>query len=208
VYLREYGPTNFLYLCDIALGITLLAAWLESSLLASTAAAGIIFPQALWTVYLLLAISGVKDLGLTDYMLNPSIPLLIRGLSLYHVWLPILLVWMVWRLGYDRRAFWVWTIIAWADLVACYLWTPAPPPPADNPQLPANLNCVYGLSDHAPQHWMNPNLWFVLLLLVVAFVLTYPVHRLLHWLMRDATAVAAKPTGDAVTHAHASSHQA
>ena len=38
VYLRTYGPTNFLYFCDIALFMTLAALWLESALLVSAAA--------------------------------------------------------------------------------------------------------------------------------------------------------------------------
>src|SRR6516165_12715400 len=30
VYLRNYGPTNFLYFCDVALIITLVGIWIES----------------------------------------------------------------------------------------------------------------------------------------------------------------------------------
>lgn len=32
-YLSAYGPTNFLYFCDVALLMTLAALWLESPLL-------------------------------------------------------------------------------------------------------------------------------------------------------------------------------
>ena len=35
VYLRNYGPTNFLYFCDVALIITLVGIWIESPLLVS-----------------------------------------------------------------------------------------------------------------------------------------------------------------------------
>ena len=35
-YWRAYGPTNFLYFCDVALFLTLGAVWLESPLLATT----------------------------------------------------------------------------------------------------------------------------------------------------------------------------
>lgn len=42
VYWKTYGPTNFLYFCDIALIMTLFALWLESALLVSAAAVGIV----------------------------------------------------------------------------------------------------------------------------------------------------------------------
>ena len=40
VYWANYGPTNFLYFCDVALFLTLAAVWTESALLASMAAVG------------------------------------------------------------------------------------------------------------------------------------------------------------------------
>jgi hypothetical protein len=50
-------------------------------------------------------------IGLTNYMFDASIPRCIRGLSLFQA-LPVLLVWMLHRLGYDHRA-WLWqTIVA------------------------------------------------------------------------------------------------
>src|SRR5436853_4057131 len=49
-YLHAYGPTNFLYFCDVALLMTLAALWLESPLLVSMAAVGITLPQTLWVV--------------------------------------------------------------------------------------------------------------------------------------------------------------
>ena len=42
IYLRNYGPTNFLYFCDVALIITLVGIWIESPLLVSMCAVGII----------------------------------------------------------------------------------------------------------------------------------------------------------------------
>ena len=41
-YLRTYGPTNFLYFCDVALLMALIAVWRESSLWASMPAVGIL----------------------------------------------------------------------------------------------------------------------------------------------------------------------
>ena len=39
-YWHEYGPTNFLYFCDVAVLLTLAALWSENALLASIAAVG------------------------------------------------------------------------------------------------------------------------------------------------------------------------
>jgi len=37
-------------------------------------------------------------------MFDARFPPVLRLLSLFHGWLPILLVYLVWKLGYDRRA--------------------------------------------------------------------------------------------------------
>jgi len=46
VYWYYYGPTNFLYFCDTALILTLIGIWIESPLLVSMCAVGILAPQA------------------------------------------------------------------------------------------------------------------------------------------------------------------
>lgn len=45
------------------------------------------------------------------------------GLSMFHVFLPALLVWMLYRLGYDRRAWLAATLLCWVVLPATYLFT-------------------------------------------------------------------------------------
>ena len=49
--------------------------------------------------------AGYSLTGMTDYMFEVKYPLFTRGLSLFHFWLPLVLLWIVARLGYDRRAF-------------------------------------------------------------------------------------------------------
>jgi hypothetical protein len=73
-----------------------------------------------------------------------------RGLSLFHFWLPLFLLRLMKRLGYDRRAFVAWTAIAWALILVCCFPMPVPPAPHDNPNLPVNINYVYGLSVSQP----------------------------------------------------------
>ncbi len=45
VYLVRYGPTNFLYFCDISLFLALLSLWTRWRLPASMAAVGLLVPQ-------------------------------------------------------------------------------------------------------------------------------------------------------------------
>src|SRR3989454_4878448 len=132
-YWRSYGPVNFLWFCDIALRVTLPALWLESPFLSSLEAVAIAFPQLCWAVDFTAHLAGIHLLGLADYMFEPRIPLFVRGLSLFHGWLPFLLLWMVWRLGDDRRAVATQTGGCIALLPLCFFFTPRPPHPAANP---------------------------------------------------------------------------
>jgi len=112
VYLRNYRPTNFLYFCDVALIITVVGIWIESPLLVSMCAVGIIASQTLWVIDFLSNLIGHPLTGLTDYTFMADHSLFLRGLSLFHGWLPFLLVYLVWRLGYDGRALPAWTVVA------------------------------------------------------------------------------------------------
>ena len=107
VYLRQYGPGNFLWFSDIALFAGCLALWLELPLLASMQAIAVLIPELLWTADFVLRLVRGRGLGggtMTQYMFDTSIPRATRALSLFHLWLPPALIWMVWRMGYDRRA--------------------------------------------------------------------------------------------------------
>src|SRR5262245_51942665 len=150
IYWRDYGPSNFLYFCDVALFLTLGALWLESPLLASAPLIGIFLPQMLWVLDFLFELVGLHLTGLTGYMFESQRPLFTRLLSLFHFWLPFLCLGLVWRLGYDRRALALWTLLAWILMGVCYVAMP-PPAPADpaHPELanrPININYVYGFS--------------------------------------------------------------
>src|SRR5262245_30523727 len=68
-YWYSYGPTNFLYFCDVALLLTLAAVWLESPLLASMPTVGILLPQMLWVTDFLCGLTGHPLTGMTNYML-------------------------------------------------------------------------------------------------------------------------------------------
>jgi hypothetical protein len=185
-YWRAYSPWTFLFFCDVALLLTVPALWLESPLLISLPAVGLVLPQLLWIFDFL---TGARITGMTSYMFDPKLPLLVRGLSTFHGWLPFLLVWGVWRLGYDRRALAGWTAISTLVLLASFFLAPPPPAPADNPNHAVNINYVYGLSYEKPQTWMPPLVW--LLSMIVGFPLVFYVPS--HFIFRSLfTSLAAR----------------
>jgi hypothetical protein len=130
--------------------------------------------------------------GMTSYMFDAQRSLFLRGLSLFHGWLPFLLCYLVYRLGYDRRALKVWTGLACGlSLVAFFLLPPAGATLAD-PKQPLNVNYVFGLDDAHAQTWMPPGLYLVVWMLTL-FVLAYlPTHLVLTKL--TAARAARKPS--------------
>ena len=176
VYWRTYGPTNFLWFCDAALLLTVAGMWLESSLLISMCSVGILLPQCLWLADFGSQLLGFRLLGLTGYMFDPHLTLFTRALSLFHGWLPLLLVWLLFRLGYHKRALPAWTVLAAGLVLVCYFFTPPAGTHLDNPNLPINLNYVYGFNDQQPQTWVNQNLYVILWLGVLWLAAFLPTH--------------------------------
>jgi len=179
-YWVTYSPWNFLYFCDIALLVTAVAIWIESPLLVSMQAVAITVPQLVWVVdFLCRLIAGVHVTGITGYMLDSSIPLFLRALSLFHGWLPFVLLWLVLRLGYDRRAFIVQSVVAIVVFLISYFFAPAPPPSAGHPNWAVNINYVYGLDDKLPQTMMAPWLWLLFMMAVTVIAIYLPTHFVL-----------------------------
>jgi hypothetical protein len=190
VYWVNWTPLNFLYFCDVALLVTLPALWLESSYLASMMAVAITLPQLLWQIdFIVYPLSGFRvhfPIDLAGYMFDPKQSLFTRCLSSFHFWLPIVLIWLVWRLGYDRRAIWGQVVLAIVVLWLSYLLTSYHPYDAEEPYGPAgNVNKVFGpVGDtEPPQTFMDPLLWLGVVMLVWT-VGVYPItHLVLCWTM-------------------------
>ena len=185
-YWRTYGPTNFLYFCDVAMFMTLAAVWTERPLLAAMPAVGIVLPQMLWCADLLGTAIGKPLIGMTAYMFDDHIPRVARGISMFHAWLPFLLLYLVRKLGYDRRALVAWTVLAWTLITISYLFIPGPPALAAAPNTPVNVNYVYGLSDAAPQGFMRELAWLALLVTALPLAIFAPTHLFLRRFARAA----------------------
>lgn len=169
VYARHYGWANFLWFSDIALFSCVAALWLESPLLASMMTVGVLLLESAWIVdFVWRLLIGRGLLGLTDYMFESRNPRFIRGLSLFHVAMPFLLLWMVSRMGYDRRAWLAQTLLTWGVLLITYFVTR----PDDN------INWAFGLGSK-PQRRLPPPVFLVFLMLALPILVYLPTHLVL-----------------------------
>lgn len=169
VYWDQYGPGNFLWFSDIALLLTVPALWLESALLASMSSLAVMVLEVLWIVdFFVKLIAGISVTGLSKYMFDSKISLPVRALSLFHIALPLILFWMVHRLGYDSRALGAQTLLSWIVLPMSYLLT----------ERSENVNWVYGLRSQ-PQRWMPAPLYVALLMALFPLVIYLPTHFLM-----------------------------
>lgn len=172
IYWLRHGPKNFLWFSDIALILLVPALWLESALLFSMMAVGVLLPEAVWTISYLGGLLFRRPVtGLAGYMFDPDLPRWLRGLSLFHLILPPLLIWGVWRLGYDSRALSLQTLLAWAVLPATWLVTD----PAKN------INWVFGPGER-PQRRIDGRLYLGFVMLFFPVCVYLPTHWMLSWL--------------------------
>jgi hypothetical protein len=190
VYWANYGPTNFLYFCDVALLLTLAGVWTENRLLISMPAVGILVPQALWVTDFIVQLTGHKLTGMTAYMFDGHRSLFLRGLSLFHGWLPFLLVFLVAKVGYDRRAFGAWTVVAWSlCLISFFFLPPAGAHLADS-KIPVNVDYVFGFDDAKPQSWMSPMAYLMTWMGALFAIVFVPTHLVLRKLFTRSNATA------------------
>ena len=166
IYWRQYGPANFLWFSDVALLALVPALWMENALLVSMLAVSVVFFEALRNIDFFFQFATGKSLiGLSAYMFDPKISLFIRGLSCFHIVLPLILLWGVHRLGYDRRALLWQTIIALFELPLSYV--------VSNAQ--DNVNWVYGFGQHR-QKILPARVYVILLMLLFPLLVYLPTH--------------------------------
>jgi len=164
LYWRQYGAQNFLYFCDLGNFLIAAGLWLESRLILSWQAAGLLVFQSLYALDLVGAVLfGHHIIGGTEYMFDPKVPLFVRLLGLYHLVVPPLLLWSVRRLGYDDRA-WKWqTLTCWVLVPINFFWRPE-----------YNVNWARGLGHE--QHVVPGWLYLAAYLIVVPVVVYWPTH--------------------------------
>lgn len=170
VYAFKYPLVNFLWFSDIALLLTVPALWFESAPLASMTTIAILLPEAVWNAgFFGQLLTGKRISGLTDYMFDRGKPRYLRALSLFHVILPPLLLWMVARLGYEPQAWIAQTALAWIVLALTY-WLAEP--------AGENVNWVFGPGAR-PQQRMHPLAYLCLVMIGFPLLVYFPTHLLL-----------------------------
>jgi hypothetical protein len=174
VYGRQYGLQNFLFFCDLGNILIAVALWRESALIFSWQAVGLLLFQALFIVDLAGALlSGRHLIGGTEYMFDPHIALPIRLLGLFHVVTPPLLLWAIWRLGYDERGWKYQTLTAWIVVPISYFWRPQ-----------FDVNWARG-PFFREQHAVPGVLYLLIYLVVVPAAVYFPTHLFLRWSTRS-----------------------
>ncbi|MDH5676051.1 MAG: hypothetical protein OEZ06_28270 [Myxococcales bacterium] len=197
VYLDYFGWSFLLWFCCMANVYAFVGCLTGGTLWFSLAAVTALGVHVVYALDFAAALAQLPSLGATDYMFDPTRPLLVRGLSLFHLWMPCLLGYAILKLGYDRRAFAIQTTVAWCVLPVCYL--------AFDPSLDTNdaifplvhghpfdrdfnINWVHAFYDRPDAHADTGRLWSVMFGYPLLFQL--PVHRALLALTHRPGAVA------------------
>jgi hypothetical protein len=164
-YALAYGFANFLFLCNLAVILVAVGVWTCSRLLLSSQAVGTLVVGAIWTMDLASRLIGGSHLiGGTEYMWDPQWPLFTRLLSLYHVILPVLLVVVLRRIGYDRRGYVLQSAIALGGVVVGRFFGPV-----------ANINHAF-VDPVLKRSWGGPATHIAIVagaLVLVAYPLTH-----------------------------------
>ncbi|WP_204623610.1 hypothetical protein [Crenalkalicoccus roseus] len=163
-YWVGYGPANFLWFSDIALFAAVLSLWTGWRLPYSMMAVGVLPLELAWVADFA---AGGWLTGTTAYMFDASLPLHLRVLSLFHLFLPPLILWMLVRQGYDPRAARAQTALVLVVLPLTYALT--------GPE--ENINLVYG--PLGPQDVLPPLLYLALYMLALPLLVILPMHLLL-----------------------------
>ena len=169
IWWRNYGWRNFLWFSDIAFIGAVPAMWLGNAALSSILAVAVLLPEILWNVdYLGRLVLRRRITGLTDYMFEKERPLILRALSLFHVPLPLVLLWLLAAYGYDERVAFPGAVALAAVVLPWSRWVSAPE---------KNINWTYGLGASRTR-WPGA-IWVAVLFLGFVVLVFLPTHWLL-----------------------------
>lgn len=169
VYWYHYGVTNFLWLSDICLFLTVIALWNNSKLMMSIASVGGFFVESLWIFdFLSIFLFHQSFLMLADYMIEPSYSIFLRALSLFHIFMPIIWFSYLKKYYYDRRAGIYMTALYIFTIIITYFYT--------EPE--KNINWVF-LPQKIKMPLLDQNTWVLFLLIAFPLLIFLPTHMAL-----------------------------
>ena len=172
-YWRTYGAVNFLHFCDLAVILACVGFITGSPLLIASQAVASLLVDAAWIADIFWQLLFHRPLlGGTEYMFDAHYPLWVRLLSLFHIAMPLLLLWCVYRFGYRRRALAVQCAVALPAFVASRLFT-----------APA-LNMNYAFSDpFFHRQWGPAPIHILVIFAFMLFAVYGPTHLVLKFVM-------------------------
>jgi hypothetical protein len=176
-YFSVWGWANLLHLCDVAVILTFVGIWWANPLLLSSQAVGSVAAGFFWILDVGWRLTTGRFLvGGTEYMWDTRYPLWVRLLSTFHVGLPLVLLWTLRKVGYDRRALGLQAAIAAVLLVVSRF-------------LSAELNMNYAYRDPAfHRAWGSAPAHLAMIFIPLVVLIYWPTHLLLSWLFHSPVA--------------------
>ncbi|HLW66013.1 MAG TPA: hypothetical protein VKS79_11950 [Gemmataceae bacterium] len=117
---KTYPYPHFFWLCYLGNVVVGIALWTENNLLFSWQAVSLFFVDVFWTFDVsarALSLWSAEWAGRvvfnyhsqfgTDYMFDPTIDSFRKTMSMFHMLMPLIFFWGMYRFGYDRRAIWL-----------------------------------------------------------------------------------------------------
>jgi hypothetical protein len=173
-YWHTWGAINFLHFCDIAVFLTCVGFFFNSTLLISSQAVASILVDIAWIVDVCgKLLFGHYVFGGAAYMFDTHIALWVRLLSLFHVGMPILLLWAVCRYGYDHRGWILQSGIALVAFIASRFTAPA-----------LNMNYAYA-EPFFHRQWGPAPTHIIVIFLFMVIVVYLPTHFALSRIARE-----------------------
>jgi hypothetical protein len=181
-YFHYWGWANLLHLCDVAVILSFIGIWWANPLLLSSQAVSSLAAGLFWILDVGWRLTtGRYLIGGTDYMWDARYPLWVRLLSTFHVGLPLVLLWTLRRVGYDRRALGLQAAIAAALLIVSRF-------------LSAEINMNYAYRDPVfNRAWGPAPVHLAAAFIIIAGAVYWPTHLLLSWLFHAPGVPDVKP---------------
>jgi hypothetical protein len=168
IYLKFWGPTTFLFLCDIAVILSCVGLFTGNALLLSSQAVSSVVIDTVWLIDIVTTLLFNRHVvGGTDYFFDTNYPLWVRLMSFFHVALPFVLIAALRRTGYDRRALKLQFAIATAAMIASRFAAPV-----------RNINFVY-LDPILHKQWGPVPTHVAAMLIGMTVVIYLPTHIVL-----------------------------
>jgi hypothetical protein len=157
-----------MHVCDIGVILACLGIWFQNSLLVSSQALNFLLVGILWGLDVgWRLVTGHHLIGGTEYMWDTHFALWLRLLSTFHLVLPLVLLWALRAVGYDRRALKLQSAIMAALLIFSRFLSPA-------------LNMNYAFQDPLSHRAWGPAPVHLAVILAGSVILIFwPTHYLL-----------------------------